>query len=75
MLLGSSWGSWCDLGGLLGVLGSSWRRPGAVLNAPGAVLASKMEQKSKKNDLKIDRNFDVSRNRALKDLNRFRPGK
>ena len=30
------------------ILGSSWRRPGAVLGAPGAVLASKMEPKSKK---------------------------
>ena len=40
---------WDPLGA---VLGSSWRRPGAVLGAPGAVLASKMEPKSNKNGSK-----------------------
>ena len=36
MLLGSSWGS-CDLGGLLGVLGASWRRLDGVLGRLGVL--------------------------------------
>ena len=35
MLLGSSWGSWSDLEGLLGVLGASWRRLDGVLGRLG----------------------------------------
>ena len=41
---------WSPLGA---VLGSSWRPLGAVLGGPGAVLASKMEPKSKNIDMSV----------------------
>ena len=37
VLLGSSWGSWSDLGGFLGVLRASWRRLDGVLGRLGVV--------------------------------------
>ena len=41
------------------LLGPSWGRLGAVLGASWAALASKMEPKSKKIGLNIDRNIDA----------------
>ena len=37
IVLVSSWGSWSDLGGLLGVLGASWRRLDGVLGRLGVL--------------------------------------